>query len=85
MHHFALMFSLGVVLVSAAIVCLFLIDIGMGVASRVLPQANVFILSITVKIFAGLTVLALAILYMQPVMKKIFTQVFNYWEFVLVK
>lgn len=85
LHHFGLMFSLGLVLVGAVVVCLLLIDVGMGVASRVLPQANVFILSVPVKILAGLTVLSLAMLYMQPVMKKIFGQVFAYWEMVLVK
>ncbi|TCS37709.1 flagellar biosynthetic protein FliR [Paucimonas lemoignei] len=83
-HHFGLSFSLGLVLVGAAVVCLLLVDIGMGVASRVLPQANVFILSMTVKIFAGLVTLAIAVLYMQPVIKKLFEQVFNFWEAVLV-
>lgn len=84
-HHFGLTFSLGLVLVGAVVVCLLLVDVGMGVASRVLPQANVFILSVTVKIFAGLATLSVAILYMQPVIKKLFAQVFNYWEAVLVK
>lgn len=84
-HHFSLMFSLGLVLVGAVVVCLLLVDVGMGVASRVLPQANVFVLSAPVKIFAGLSTLSLAILYMQPVMKKIFGLVFDYWEMVLVK
>lgn len=84
-HHFGLMFSLGLVLIGAISVCLLLIDIGMAMASRVLPQANVFILSITVKIFTGLIMLAMAILYMQPVIKKLFGLVFDYWELVLVK
>jgi len=84
-HHFGVMFSLGLVLVGAAVVCLLLVDVGMGVASRVLPQANVFVLSVPVKILAGLSTLALATLYMQPVMKKIFGLVFGYWEAVLVR
>lgn len=84
-YHFASMFSLGLVLVGAVVVCLLLVDAGMGVASRVLPQANAFVLSTPVKIFAGLTTLSVAALYMQPVLKKIFGHVFEYWEMVLVK
>jgi flagellar biosynthetic protein FliR len=85
LYQFGLMFSLGLVLVGASIVCLLLTDIGMGIASRFLPQANVFILSTPIKIFAGLTTLSVATLYMSPVMKKIFAQVFNYWGIVLTK
>lgn len=85
LYQFGLMFSLGLVLVGAVIVCLLLTDLGMSIASRFLPQANIFVLSTPVKIFAGLTTLSLATLYMPPVMKKIFGQVFDYWEIVLAK
>jgi flagellar biosynthetic protein FliR len=83
--QFGLMFSLGVVLVSAAMICVFLVDIGMSIAARLLPQANIFILSMTVKVFAGIGVLALSIPAMQPVMSRIFATVFAYWESVLVR
>lgn len=80
LHQFGLMFSLGMTLVSAAVFCVFLTDIGMSVVARVLPQANVFLLSIPVKIFAGLAVLALSAPFMGPVLLRIFESVFRYWD-----
>jgi flagellar biosynthesis protein FliR len=83
-YHFGLMYSMGLILVGAVIVCLLMVDMGMAIASRVLPQANIFILSIPIKIITGLVTLTLATLYMQPTLKKIFNQVFRFWESVLV-
>ena len=80
LHQFGLMFSLGMTLVSAAVFCVFLTDVGMSVVARVLPQANVFLLSIPVKIFAGLAVLALSAPFMGPVLLRIFQSVFRYWD-----
>ena len=80
LHQFGLMFSLGMTLVSAAVFCVFLTDIGMSVVARVLPQANVFLLSRPVKIFAGLAVLALSAPFMGPVLLRIFESVFRYWD-----
>lgn len=80
LHQFGIMFSLGMVLVSAAVFCVFLADIGMSVVARVLPQANVFLLSIPVKIVAGLSALALSVPLMGPVLSRIFTSVFLYWD-----
>lgn len=80
---FGMLCSLGVVLFGAAIVCLLLIDVGMGVASRVMPQANVFLLSIPIKVMSGLLLLMMSAVYAQPVMRRIFTGVFRYWDVVL--
>jgi flagellar biosynthetic protein FliR len=80
LQQFGIMFSLGMVLVSAAVFCVFLADIGMSVVARVLPQANVFLLSIPVKIVAGLSALALSVPLMAPVLARIFTSVFRYWD-----
>ena len=80
LHQFGVMFSLGMVLVGAAVFCVFLVDVGMSVVARVLPQANVFLLSMPVKIVAGLSVLALSAPLMGPVMLRIFESVFRYWD-----
>ena len=66
-------------LVTAAVFCVFLADVGMSVVARVLPQGNVFLLSIPVKIVAGLSVLALSMPLMGPVLSRIFESVFRYW------
>jgi flagellar biosynthetic protein FliR len=78
--QFGVMFSLGMTLVGAAVAAVFLVDIGMSVVARLLPQANVFLLSIPVKIFAGLSVLALSAPFTGPVLSKIFESMFIYWE-----
>jgi flagellar biosynthetic protein FliR len=83
LHQFGLMFTLGLSLVSAAVFCVFLADVGMSVVARLLPQANVFLLSIPVKIFAGLSVLALSAPFMGPVLSRIFESVFPYWDALL--
>lgn len=80
---FGILCSLGVLLFGAAIVCLLLIDVALGVASRVMPQANVFMLSIPVKAMFGLVLLMMSAAYAQPVMRRIFSEVFKYWDVVL--
>lgn len=80
MAQFGAMFSLGMTLVGAAVAAVFLVDIGMSVVARLLPQANVFLLSIPVKIFAGLSVLALSAPITGPVLSRIFESMFIYWE-----
>ena len=84
-NHFVAMFSLGIVLVGAVIVCLLLLDVGMSVAARVLPQMNIFILSIPIKIFVGLLMLAIAVPYMQPTMQKIFQQALMLMQGLVVR
>jgi flagellar biosynthetic protein FliR len=78
--QFGMMFSLGMTLVGAAVAAVFLVDIGMSVVARLLPQANVFLLSIPVKIFTGLSVLALSAPFTGPVLSRIFESMFIYWE-----
>lgn len=83
--QFGLMFSLGLLLVGAAVVCVVLVDVGMSVVARVLPQANVFLLSIPVKLFAGLVLLALTAPALGPVLARIYGSVFSYWDQLLAR
>ena len=78
--QFGMMFSLGIVLVGAAVAAVFLVDIGMSVVARLLPQANVFLLSIPVKVFTGLSVLAMSAPFTGPALSRIFESMFIYWE-----
>lgn len=83
LRQFGLMFSLGVALIAPVMFCLFLVDVGLAVVSRVLPQMNVFFVSMPVKIVAGTTIFALTIGAMGPAMNRIYASIFNYWEQVL--
>jgi flagellar biosynthetic protein FliR len=81
--QFGVMFSLGIALVAPAVFCVFLAEIGLAMLSRVMPQMNIFVLGIPVKIFVGLSVLVLSMAYLAPVMGKIFLCIFRYWEEVI--
>jgi flagellar biosynthetic protein FliR len=81
--QFGLMFSLGVMLIVPVMLCLLLVEVGLAVIARVLPQMNVFIVVVPVKIFAGVAIFAMTLGVMAPSMGKVFASIFTYWEQVL--
>lgn len=81
--QFGLMFSLGTALAIPAVLCLLLVDIGLAVVSRVLPQMNVFVVLVPVKIVAGLALFALSVPVFEPALARIFASIFTYWESAL--
>jgi flagellar biosynthetic protein FliR len=82
-NQFGIMFIYGLALVAPAVFMLLLIDIGMSLAARTMPQMNIFIVGIPIKIFVGLTVLAISLGYMAPFVEKVFVSIFRYWEQVI--
>jgi len=82
-RQFGLMFSLGVALVIPVVLCLLLAETGLAVVSRVLPQMNVFVVGVPVKIVVALAVLALTVGSLEPVMTRVYASIFIYWEQVL--
>jgi len=80
LQQFGLMFSLGTALVIPVILCLLLVETGLAFVSRVLPQMNVFVIGIPVKIVAGVTLLALTVLAMGPSMGRVYASIFTYWQ-----
>ncbi|MCP4469652.1 MAG: flagellar biosynthetic protein FliR [Gammaproteobacteria bacterium] len=81
--QFGLMFSYGLALVAPVSFTLLLLDVGLAVAARTMPQVNMFIVSLPLKILVGLTVLALSLNYLAPLLEKVFASIFIYWEVVL--
>lgn len=82
-RQFGLMFSLGVALIVPVMFCLLLAETALAVVSRVLPQMNVFVVGVPVKILTGMAVLALTVVTMGPAMGRIYASIFSYWEQVL--
>lgn len=82
-RQFGLMFSLGIALVIPVVLCLLLVETGLAVVARVLPQMNVFLIGVPVKIVVGLVVLAMSLGMLQPVMARVYGAIFIYWEQVL--
>lgn len=83
MAQFGSMFVYAAALAAPVMVVILLIDLVMAVIARTMPQVNVFIVGLPLKILVGLIVLAISLRYMAPTMKSIFEQMFNYWHAVL--
>ncbi len=81
--QFGSMFIYSVMIVAPAMVAILLLDVGLGVMARTMPQVNVFIVSLPLKIFLGLFMMMIAIKYLTPVMFNMFEETFLYMEAVL--
>jgi flagellar biosynthetic protein FliR len=79
-RQFGLMFSLGVALIIPVILCLLLTETGLAFVSRVLPQMNVFVVGVPVKIAVGTALLALTVVTMGPPMGRVYASIFTYWQ-----
>lgn len=77
------MFSLAVVVMAPALFLLLLVELVLGVASRVLPQMNVLFVGMPVKIMVGLVTLAIAAPGMAPALRRTYGAVFSFWQEVL--
>ena len=74
------MFSLGFAIVAPVVFCLALIDLGLGVLARNLPQMNMFVLGVPLKVVAGLAALSSWIAASAPVVRRINASIFVGWE-----
>lgn len=81
--HFGTMFILALTLAAPAMIALLLVDIGLGIMSRTMPQINMFVIGIPAKIVVGLLVLVAAMGSLGPVMARAFQSIFVYWQRLL--
>lgn len=81
--QFGVMFVYGLAVVAPVIAVLLMLDVGMAVAARTMPQVNMFIVGFPLKIFMGLLVLALSLNYMGPLLEKIYASIFFFWQRVV--
>ena len=78
--QFGAMFVYAIMLVAPVVFTILMIDVAMAVAARTMPQVNMFIVMLPLKILVGLVVLMLSLVYLLPLMKKIYSSVFIYWQ-----
>jgi flagellar biosynthesis protein FliR len=78
--QFGVVFAYGLAIVAPAVFALLLLDVAMAVATRTMPQMNVFVVSMPLKIVVGLLVLALSTRYLLPGMQRIFETIPRYWD-----
>lgn len=76
-------FMFGFAVVAPITIGLFLLDVLIAYASRLMPQANIYFLGLPVKIGAGLVLMALSMRYMGPAMARLISQGFGSWQSAL--
>jgi len=81
--QFGAMFVYGLIIVAPALFSILLLDVGLAVMARTMPQVNIFIVSIPLKIFVGLLVTAVSLHYMGPKIATIFESIFIYWQILV--
>jgi len=54
------------------VVALFLIELALGLLSRMIPTMNIFVEGLPVKVFVSLSVLSLALGFMAPALTSLF-------------
>lgn len=81
--QFGVVFLYGIAIVAPAVFVIFLLDVALAIAARTMPQVNMFIVSIPLKIFIGLSMLAITINYISSLLNKVYQSIFVYWQGVL--
>jgi flagellar biosynthetic protein FliR len=81
--QFGVMFTFGLAVVAPVLIALLMLDVGLAVAARTMPQVNMFILGIPLKILVGLMVLAVSLNYMAPLLRRVYESIFVYWDALL--
>jgi flagellar biosynthesis protein FliR len=80
MTQFGAMFLFAVAIATPVVLVLFLVDVALAIMARVMPQMNVFFISLSLKIAVGLLTLILAFGFLSPVVKRVFETIFEYFE-----
>lgn len=73
------MFSLGFAMVAPVVFCLTLVELGLGVLSRNLPQMNTLVVGVPIKVVVGLSALAMWATVGGPSMARAYTTGFAMW------
>lgn len=81
--QFGGMFAYAAAISAPVLLTILLIDVVLSVIARTMPQVNIFIVSLPLKIFVGLFVLAVSLRYMGPLIARIFQDIFDYWHRLL--
>jgi flagellar biosynthesis protein FliR len=74
------LFTLGFALAAPVVVCLLLVELALGVVARNLPQMNMFVIGIPVKIVVGLAALSLWFGGVGDAMNRIYGSIYKTWD-----
>jgi flagellar biosynthetic protein FliR len=79
-EEFGAIFLYATVLAAPVMTVILLLDIAMAMMARVLPQMNVFIVGLPLKILVGLVVLAISLGFIAPAFENVFDALFAGWQ-----
>ena len=74
------LFTLGLALAAPVVVCLLLVELALGVVSRNLPQMNMFVIGIPIKIVVGLVALSFWFGGMGEAMSRVYASIYRSWD-----
>lgn len=83
MKQVAGLFTLGFALAAPVVVCMLLVDLALGVVARNLPQMNLFVVGLPVKILVGLAALSLWFGGIGEAMNRVYASIYNTWDAAL--
>lgn len=76
------LFGLGFALAAPVVLCLLLVELALGVVARNLPQMNIFVVGIPIKILVGMVALSLWFAGAGDAMNRIYGSIYRTWEAV---
>jgi len=82
-EQFGIVFAYGLAVVAPSVILLLLLDVGMAVAARTMPQMNIFIVAMPIKVVVGILTLALSMRFLAPTLARIYESIGAYWQRVL--
>ncbi len=82
--QFSVVYVYGVIIAAPVIGVLMLLDTGIAVMGRTMPQMNVYFLFLPLKIGVALILTAASLRYLSPVLERLFLTVFEYWQRLLM-
>jgi len=77
------LFALGFALAAPVVFCVLLVELALGVLGRNLPQMNMFVLALPVKVVVGLVALSLWFMAIGGVMTRVYATIEAAWSQVL--
>jgi flagellar biosynthetic protein FliR len=76
----AAIFTLGIALAAPVMVCLLLVELSLGVVARNLPQMNMFVLAVPLKVVVGLAALSLWLSGIGNAMDRVYASIYSTWD-----